>query len=182
MTARAGVVRVAAVMIWLLAGLPVAAAPGAAQTVTDGTVMEDDAGTLPEPVALTPAQEARARALEGELRCPVCRSQSIRQSRSFMAEDMKRRIRILVAEGRTDKEIRAFFVERYGPWILLEPPRRGFHLTAWILPAAVVLAGAAGVILAARRWTRSSRSRVPMEPPPESPYLARLERELEETE
>ena len=134
-----------------------------------------------EPVVLTPDQEARARGLEGQLRCPVCRSQSIRQSRSFMAEDMKRRIRELVAEGRSDEEIRGFFVERYGPWILLEPPRRGFHLTAWILPAAAVLFGAAGLILAARRWTRDS-PRKNVEPPPESPYLEQLERELEETE
>ncbi|MGH7570717.1 MAG: cytochrome c-type biogenesis protein [Gemmatimonadota bacterium] len=151
-----------------------------AQTVTEGAA--DVAGALPAPVALTPAQESRARALEGELRCPVCRSQSIRQSRSFMAEDMKRRIRILVAEGRTDGEIQSFFMERYGAWILLEPPRRGFHLTAWILPAAAVVVGALGVVLAARKWTRASTARETVEPPSESAYLERLERELEETE
>ncbi len=153
-------------------------------TVAAQSVTEDDAEVahaLPPPVALTPAQEARARALEGELRCPVCRSQSIRQSRSFMAEDMKRRIRILVAEGRTDDEIRSFFMERYGAWILLEPPRRGFHLTAWILPAAAVALGAVGLLVAARRWMRAPPARESVEPPPESPYLARLERELEET-
>ena len=141
-----------------------------------------DQEPTPELVVLTPAQEARAHALEGELRCPVCRSQSIRQSRSFMAEDMKHRIRELIAEGRTDEEIRAFFVERYGPWILLEPPRRGFHLAAWLLPAGAVLAGAVGVILAARRWARLAPPRTDVEPPSESPYLSRLERELEETE
>lgn len=172
--------RIAVAGAWLIAILSISAATAAAQTVTDGNA--DVAGSLPAPVALTPAQEARARALEGELRCPVCRSQSIRQSRSFMAEDMKRRIRLLVAEGRTDDEIRSFFVGRYGAWILLEPPRRGFHLTAWILPTAAVALGAVGLLLAARRWTRRSPPRESMEPPPESPYLTRLERELEETE
>ncbi|HET6343200.1 MAG TPA: cytochrome c-type biogenesis protein [Gemmatimonadota bacterium] len=134
------------------------------------------------PIALTPAQEARAREIEGALRCPVCRSQSIRQSRSFMAEDMKRRIRELIVEGRSDEEIRAFFVERYGTWILLEPPKSGFNLAAWLLPGAAVLAGAVGLVLAARRWASRSPARRSVEPPPESPYLDRLERELEETE
>lgn len=177
MTAGAGV-RITVAMALLLTSPPAAIA--AAQT--EGMVGEGETGALPEPVALTTGQEERARALEGQLRCPVCRSQSIRQSRSFMAEDMKRRIRILVAEGRTDEEIRAFFVARYGPWILLEPPRRGFHLTAWILPAAAVLVGAASLVLAGRRWARASAARESVEPPPESPYLAQLERELEETE
>jgi cytochrome c-type biogenesis protein CcmH len=133
-------------------------------------------------IELTPEQEARVRELEGAFRCPVCRSQSIRQSRSFMAEDMKRRIRELVAEGRTDEEVRDFFVERYGTWILLEPPKTGFNLAAWLLPGAAVLAGAIGVVLAARRWASRSPARGTVEPPPESPYLDRLERELKETE
>jgi cytochrome c-type biogenesis protein CcmH len=133
-------------------------------------------------IELTPEQEARARELEGAFRCPVCRSQSIRQSRSFMAEDMKRRIRELVAEGRTDEEVRDFFVERYGTWILLEPPKTGFNLAAWLLPGAAVLAGAIGVVLAARRWASRSPARATVEPPSASPYLDRLERELEETE
>lgn len=133
-------------------------------------------------VTLTPEQEARVRELEGAFRCPVCRSQSIRQSRSFMAEDMKRRIRELVAEGRSDDEIRAFFVERYGTWILLEPPKTGFNLAAWLLPGAAVLAGAIGLVFAARRWASRFPARTSVEPPPESPYLDRLERELRETE
>ena len=138
--------------------------------------------TTQVPVTLTPAQEARAREIEGALRCPVCRSQSIRQSRSFMAEDMKRRIRELIVEGRSDEEIRVFFVERYGTWILLEPPKSGFNLAGWLLPGVAVLAGAVGLVLAARRWASRSPARTSVEPPPESPYLDRLERELEETE
>ena len=146
------------------------------------TATEALSGTERPPVALTPAEEARARDIEGTLRCPVCRSQSIRQSRSFMAEDMKRRIRELIAEGRSDEEIRAFFVERYGTWILLEPPKSGFNLAAWLLPGAAVLVGAIGLVLAARRWASRPPARASVEPPPGSPYLDRLERELKETE
>ena len=152
------------------------------ELVAQDSATEALSGTGRPPVTLTPAEEARAREIEGALRCPVCRSQSIRQSRSFMAEDMKRRIRELVAEGRTNEEIRDFFVERYGSWILLEPPKTGFNLAAWLLPGAAVLAGAVGLVVAARRWASRSPTRASMEPPPESPYLDRLERELEETE
>jgi cytochrome c-type biogenesis protein CcmH len=99
-----------------------------------------------------------------------------------MAEDMKRRIRELIVEGRSDEEIRAFFVDRYGAWILLEPPKSGFNLAAWLLPGAAVLVGAVGLVLAARRWASRAPPRRSVEPPPESSYLDRLERELEETE
>ena len=155
-------------------------------TPVDLAAQEPETETLSEtaraPIALTPEQEARAREIEGALRCPVCRSQSIRQSRSFMAEDMKRRIRELIVAGRSDEEIRAFFVDRYGSWILLDPPKRGFNLAAWLLPGAAVLIGAVGLVLAARRWASRSPAPISVEPPPESPYLDRLERELEETE
>ena len=95
---------------------------------------------------------------------------------------LKRRIRELVAEGRSDEEIRGFFVERYGTWILLDPPKSGFNLAAWLLPGAAVLAGAVGLVFAARRWASRSPARASVEPPPESPYLDRLEQELKETE
>ena len=132
-------------------------------------------------VRLTPEQEDRARILEGQLRCPVCRSQSIRQSRSFMADDMRRRTRQLIAEGKSDEEIRQYFVDRYSTWVLLTPPRRGFNLAAYLLPALVVLVGAGGLVFASRRWKRIPAADATAPPPP-SPHLTRLERELEEIE
>lgn len=132
-------------------------------------------------IELTPEQESRARSLESEFKCPVCRSQSIRQSRSFMAEDMKRRVRELIVQGRSDDEIREYFIARYGEWILLTPPRRGFSLAAYVLPFVAVVAGAAMLVFAARRWRGQDGSRITPEPPP-APYLERLDKELEETE
>jgi cytochrome c-type biogenesis protein CcmH len=134
-----------------------------------------------ETIILTAPQESRARALEGELRCPVCRSQSIRQSRSFMADDMRRKVRVMIAEGRSDEEIRAYFVDRYGTWVLLTPPKRGFNLAAYAIPAIVVSLGALGLVFAARRWRRAARAPTPSPPPP-SRHLVTLERELEEAE
>ncbi|HUP01477.1 MAG TPA: cytochrome c-type biogenesis protein CcmH [Gemmatimonadota bacterium] len=152
-----------------------------AAVVTAWTAVGAVPSALRSQPVLAPDQEARALALESELRCPVCRSQSIRQSRSFMAEDMKAKLRELIAAGRTDREIRDWFVERYGEWILLTPPRRGFNLAAF-LPLVVVVVGAAGVVLLARRWSRHGSSRPAAEPLPPSPHLARLEREIAESE
>ncbi len=132
-------------------------------------------------IELTPEQESRARSIESELKCPVCRSQSIRQSRSFMAEDMKRRVRELIAQGRSDDEIREYFIARYGEWILLTPPKRGFSLAAYVLPFLAVVAGATMLVFAARRWRGGDGRRITPEPPP-APYLERLDKELEETE
>jgi cytochrome c-type biogenesis protein CcmH len=132
-------------------------------------------------IELTPEQESRARSLESEFKCPVCRSQSIRQSRSFMAEDMKRRVRELIAQGHSDDEVREYFIARYGEWILLTPPKSGFSLAAYVLPFLAVVAGATMLVFAARRWRREDGSRITPEPPP-APYLERLDKELEENE
>lgn len=189
--AAAWVCALASVAAWALAG----AAPAAIARIQDAAVPSantahsnaPEPGSVteapPAPVQLTAAQEARARALEGELRCPVCRSQSIRQSRSFMADDMRARVRAMIAEGRSDAEIRGYFVDRYGTWVLLTPPKGGFNLAAYLLPALVVVIGAAGLALTARRWSSRAALRAePTAPLPPSPQLTRLERELEETE
>lgn len=140
-----------------------------------------------ELVPLTPEQEARARKIGDTMKCPVCRSQSVRQSRSFMAEDMKRKVRELIAEGRSDEEVIDYFVARYGEWILLTPPKSGFNVTAYLLPLLAVLFGAIALavvlIRAARRDDREKgRRATDQEPKQSSGHMARLERELEETE
>jgi cytochrome c-type biogenesis protein CcmH len=98
-----------------------------------------------------------------------------------MADDMRRKVRAMIAEGRSDDEVRDYFIDRYGTWVLLTPPRHGFNLAAYAFPAIVVLIGAVGLVVAARRWKRASRP-APPAPPPPSRHLAMLERELEETE
>lgn len=164
--------RAALVTLVVLAALP-ARAQEPAPTVD----------AMPAPVVLTPDQEALAAQIEGELKCPVCRSQSVRTSRSFMAEDMSRRIRQMVAAGRSKEEIRDYFVARYGDYIVLVPRKQGFTWTVWLLPFALVLGGAAAIVVVARRW----KERSPPAPPAPSrssstsDYMQRLERELEET-
>ena len=167
-------------IVTLVAAL--ATAPIAAQEAAPPTEqVAPSAERLPPPVQLTPEQEELAAEIESTLKCPVCRSQSVRTSRSFMAEDMSRRIRQMVADGRSKEEIRDYFVARYGDYIVLAPRKEGFTWTVWLLPFALVLGGAAAIVLVARRWKGREPPAPPQPPSSASNYMQRLERELEET-
>jgi cytochrome c-type biogenesis protein CcmH len=100
-------------------------------------------------VPLTPQErlEERAYAIDKTLICPVCPGETINQSRVELAEQMRAIVREKLAEGWSDNQIRQFFVDRYGPSVLAEPPRRGFTLAVWILPPVAFLAAAGGLII-----------------------------------
>lgn len=100
-----------------------------------------------------PVLEARATALAAQLRCPVCQGLSIQDSPSPLAQDMKDLIRGQVAAGATDREVRDYFISKYGEWVLLEPEARGFNLLVYLLPGLALLAGAGLIFVAVRRWT-----------------------------
>lgn len=95
-----------------------------------------------------------------QLRCPVCVSESVGDSSSPIAIEMRTQIQEQLEAGRSEREILAFFQERYGDWILLEPPRRGVHLFVWLLPAIALAAGAGGLTWLVVRWTRESRREI----------------------
>lgn len=97
-----------------------------------------------------PAEEMRAQALMREVRCVACENEPVSQSSAPIAEDMRARIREMVAEGATDTEIRDWFVSRYGEFVLFRPPAR--DLASWLLwsfPFILLGAGVGiGVVLA----------------------------------
>lgn len=97
-----------------------------------------------------PAQEARAQSLELEIRCVQCENEPIAQSTADIAVDMRALVRERIAAGDSDEEIRAFFRQRYGDFVLFRPP---FDARTWALWAAPLLLGGAGLIaiLASRR-------------------------------
>lgn len=97
--------------------------------------------------------EARTRALASQLRCPVCQGLSIQDSPTELAQNMRSVVREQLAEGRTPDQVKAYFVSRYGEWILLEPEPRGFNLTIYLLPVLALLAGGIFVAFAIRRWS-----------------------------
>jgi cytochrome c-type biogenesis protein CcmH/NrfF len=98
--------------------------------------------------------EARTRAVASMLRCPVCQGESIQDSPSELAREMRAVVRDQLAEGKTEAEVKAFFVEGYGEWVLLAPPARGFNLLLYILPGVALVAGGTAVGFMARSWFR----------------------------
>lgn len=87
------------------------------------------------------ALESRARDLMKEVRCVVCQSQSIDESDAGIAIDLRRLIRDEIAAGKSDDDIRAFLVARYGDFVLFKPPFRTETLVLWLGPFAVLAAG-----------------------------------------
>ena len=92
-----------------------------------------------------PAQEERAQALDREIRCLACQNEPISQSTSEIAADMRRLVRERIAAGESDAEIRAFFRERYGAFVLLRPPMDARTWALWAAPFALLAAGLIGV-------------------------------------
>jgi len=98
--------------------------------------------------------ERRMLDIASGLRCPVCQNLSVADSTSELARDMRALIVDQLRAGKTPEEIRAYFVSKYGPWILLAPPARGIGLLVWVLPAFGAVAALAGAVLVLRRWAR----------------------------
>jgi cytochrome c-type biogenesis protein CcmH len=104
------------------------------------------------PAALgDPAQEARAQALEMEIRCVQCENEPIAQSTADIAADMRRLVRERVAAGDSDAEIRAYFRQRYGDFVLFRPPWDARTWALWGAPFLLIAAGLAGVLALRRR-------------------------------
>ena len=98
-----------------------------------------------------PGQEAHARQLFRQFRCVVCQNESIDDSDADLAHDLRQIVRQQVAQGRSDAQIRAFLVERYGEFILLKPSFSVGNAALWLAPALIVLAGGALFVLRLRR-------------------------------
>ena len=130
------------------------------------------------------AQAATPRAnfndLEDEVLCDVC-NVPLNIADSPRADQQRREIKQLIAQGLTKNQIKAVLVRRYGPGILATPQDSGFGLAAWLVPIAVVLALLAGLAVLLPRWRRRR-------PPPggggeddaEQPLSAADRRRLEE--
>ena len=90
------------------------------------------------------------------LRCPVCLNLSVADSPSTLAGEMRDEIETQLRAGRSPAQIRAFFIDRYGEWILLSPPRRGWNLLPWAVPIVGLLGGLALWVGFVRRRTPKS--------------------------
>ncbi|MEP7223550.1 MAG: cytochrome c-type biogenesis protein, partial [Actinomycetota bacterium] len=91
--------------------------------------------------------------LEAELVCPVCET-TLDQSNAPIAQRMKAFIRVRIAAGDSEQEIKDALVDEFGPAVLATPPKSGFGLLAWLLPPVALAVGAIAVGLLIRSWSR----------------------------
>lgn len=107
------------------------------------------------PLAEDPVMEQRLISISEEMRCLVCQNESLAGSRSDLANDLRREIRTLIQEGKSDDQIRTFMVERYGDFVLYRPPVKPITWLLWIGPFIILAIGIAGLLMYLRRRNQS---------------------------
>lgn len=136
------------VVLALLSG---STAPLVRESPASGAAVEAQIAQAPDSVL-----EAEVRAVASELRCPVCQGESIEDSPAALAQEMRAIVREQLAAGRTPDEVKGYFVEKYGEWILLRPRARGWNVLVYVLPVVALLVGAVVITRATRRWATTS--------------------------
>ncbi len=116
-----------------------------------GLSLGEAAAVNPDEVLEDPVLEQRARTLSLKLRCLVCQNQSIDDSNADLARDLRIILRERLVAGDTDEQVIQFLVDRYGDYVLLEPPVNPTTYLLWYGPAALLLLGGAGLAVAVRR-------------------------------
>jgi cytochrome c-type biogenesis protein CcmH len=107
------------------------------------------------PLAQDEAVEKRLVAIAEDLRCLVCQNESLAGSRADLAEDLRREVRGLIKQGKTDQEVKDFLVTRYGDFVLYQPPVKPTTWLLWGGPFLLLVAGVAALIVYLRRRGRA---------------------------
>ena len=102
--------------------------------------------------------EARTSAVASTLRCPVCQGESIQDSPSELAQQMRAVVRDRLRSGQSPDQVKAYFVSRYGEWILLEPKMTGLNVMLYVLPIVIVIGGLILIVVLVRRWTKPAEA------------------------
>jgi cytochrome c-type biogenesis protein CcmH len=102
--------------------------------------------------------EARTTAVASTLRCPVCQGESIQDSPSELAQQMRSVVRDRLRSGESPDQVKAYFVSRYGEWILLEPKMTGLNVVLYVLPIVTVIGGLVLIVILVRRWTKPAEA------------------------
>jgi cytochrome c-type biogenesis protein CcmH len=109
------------------------------------------AAVEPDEMLKDPAQEVRAENIGRQLRCPVCKTESIEESDADFTKDLRRVVREQVADGKSDREILDFMHARYGDFILLRPPFKPSTWALWLAPPALLIIGGLFAFFVTRR-------------------------------
>jgi cytochrome c-type biogenesis protein CcmH len=111
-----------------------------------------------QPLAQDPVIEARLVAIADELRCLVCQNESLASSRADLAEDLRREVRTLIVQGKSDEDIKKFLVDRYGDFVLYRPQFKPATWLLWLGPFILLFVGVIGLLryLKNRNQTQTS--------------------------
>ena len=104
---------------------------------------------------VTPGQQtldARVQQVASQLKCLICQGESVADSPSTLAQQMRTAIREQLQSGKSEQDVIQYFEQRYGPQIVWSPPWQGFSLLAWLVPIAFLLCGVVLVTLLLREW------------------------------
>ena len=132
-------------LLALLAGLAASLIAAAPATALAGEA---------QPLAANPALEARMMVLASELRCLVCQNQTVADSHSDLAADLRQQIRDQLAAGRNEEQIRDFMTARYGDFVLYKPPLETRTALLWFGPGVLLVGSLAGLVWVLRRRSR----------------------------
>ncbi len=136
----------------LCAGVLCATPPLPAQQVPVDTTTT--AAPLPSPA--DSALEAQTAAVASQLRCPICQGESLQDSPAELAQQMRGVVKEQLRSGKTPAQVKAYFVSKYGEWILLDPKPHGFNLVLYAMPFVLVLGGLGVIVYAVKKWTKPS--------------------------
>ena len=98
-------------------------------------------------MAEDPEIEARLIKLSSDMRCLVCQNQSLADSDSDFANDLRREMRVMIKQGKTDVEIVDFMVQRFGDFVLFRPPMKMTTALLWLGPFVLLVIGGGALII-----------------------------------
>lgn len=103
----------------------------------------------------SPEQRERFKRLTQELRCMVCQNESLADSDADLAQDMREQVLAMMRAGRSDEEIRGYLVERYGDFVLYQPPLKPATWLLWFGPLLLLGIGGVALVVVIRRRAAS---------------------------
>ena len=120
------------------------------------------------PAAADPVLEARMMRLTSELRCLVCQNQTIADSQSGLASDLRQQVREMLQRGASERQVVDYMTARYGDFVLYRPPLKGSTALLWFGPALLLIAGVFTLIVVLRRRSKLSDEQFEADPEPEA--------------
>lgn len=125
-----------------------------------------------------PPTDDEVNAVAKQLYCPVCENTPLDVCPTQACAQWRDLIRLMLSQGKSEEEIKQYFVDNYGARVLDEPPREGLNWLIYIVPPVIILIGAAFLFRALKGMKKSAPSEVQKADVPSDDYIARLEEEI----